>query len=404
MSKRPIFWDEQEPPPFDGVFVANYIPHDWLDSAFQIHHKNGCIHTIRTHDMQTISLPQRFHRDVEGADVIEANAHLNMLLKAEFPFLKGGHERIGGIVSHLAGAVARKARPFFGRLHEKKAMRGSYGGRSEVFQEQGSCHLVEYDIPSAYPSMSLGLLPGGAPYRVPADAPAREGWLDMVCISAVVQSDIGVLPVRREHDIHYPKEAYILRQWYWMDEIEAAFEYCETVRNFVIHEKVRFKGRLLLQRFMSSLIKLRHVHKEHAKTIKCISNQLIGMFAYRGSKSIIIQTKDGEKIKRGDWLICPERGLWGRRVPTKKHPHTYRPFIPSFIWSQARIALLGALMTTDDPISCHIDNVLASEQATPPLATIAKNDYGCVTYECPWRGALFVNGKRVKAPGIKKGK
>lgn len=389
----------QEP----GSYVAERIPIDVLDACYQVHFQSSQIHTVRT-GKQTFSIPSRFHKDAKGKEAIQMSRDLGKILKERrcFSYLKETFPRVGSIASHITGVVAKRARPFFDRKPELKAMKGYFGGRSENFQETGRGHLVEYDIPSAYPTCSLGLLPVGAPFRVRLNSNTPEGYLDMVKIDVVIQNDFGVLPVRDGIDTSYPAEGRLAGLWFWEDEVETVLDYCETVRNYRVLERMRFKARDILAEEMSALIALRHKHKEHEKTLKAIANQIIGMFAFKGIQSIVYYTKDWHDVQNGDWPIMPDIGLWGRRTPTKTRPHTYRPFISSKIWSNARARLVKAIATTHNPVSCHIDCMTALKQDNVPLETIEKKDYGIVSWECPYRGALFLNGERVKSPGVQR--
>jgi len=398
-----IWWNSLDQPPANGSYVVPIILPEWLDDAWQIFHKDGHIHTVRlSFPDRTICTPQRLHLDVLGKETIEANLELFSIMKNAFPWLDKPM-RIGAYSSSLAGIVARKCRPFFQRREEKEALKGSHGGRSQILgPRKGRLHLVEYDIPRAYPNSALGLLPVGTPCRIPANAKPRENSLDMLQISAVVQSDQGVLPLRHKTGIYFPKEAKIDRQWFWAEELDCALEYAETVRNFTVHKRLRFRASHILREIMQRLIRLRQENPAHEKTIKMISNRIIGTFAYTGTQSIIFYPQSSQDIKKGDWLLVPEFDLWGRTVKKKGFPHTYRPFIASCIWSRTRVQLLHALMQTFNPISVHVDCVLAENQNQYPLGTRPKKDYGIVNYEIPWRGALYVNGKREKAPGLKK--
>lgn len=409
MSREPVYVEDPDQlldvliMDLPGSYVCERIPVEVLDACYQVHFQSAQIHTVRT-GKQTFSIPSRFHKDARGKETIRMSNELGKILRERkcFSYLNETFPRVGSIASHITGCVAKRARPFFDRKPEKKAMKGYFGGRSENFQETGFGHLVEYDIPSAYPTSALGLLPVGAPFRVRLNSSTPEGYLDMVKIDVVLQNDFGVLPVRDGMDTSYPAEGRLAGLWFWEDEVETALEYCETVRNYKVLERMRFKANHILAEEMSTLITLRHKYKEHEKTLKAIANQIIGMFAFKGVQSFVYYTKDWNDVQNGDWPIMPEIGLWGRRSPTKTRPHTYRPFISSKIWSNARARLIKAIATTHNPVAAHIDCVVATRQELSPLETIMKKDYGEVHWECPYRGALFLDGERIKSPGIQR--
>lgn len=399
----PVWWEEPDIPVVSGSFVVPFIPSSWLGYAWQIHHKNGNIHTIRCASPdRVITTPNRLHLDVKGAEVIEASVELHHILRDAFPWLSPKLGRMGGYSSHFAGAIAKKVRPSFGRLPELLAKKGMIGSRSQVFEKSGEGSLVEYDIPSAFPTAALGRLPAGTPYFVPVDSSPSAHHIDMVEVSGILESEYGVLPIREDGDISYPGYGYYLKQWYFAEEVNAALELCDTVDKFVIHRRLRFRAHTVARGIMSRLIALRHNHPEHQKSIKMISNMIIGMFAFTGARSVIFTPKSSDDIRRGDWLLDMEANLWGRKVSVEKKPHTYRPFVASYIWSKARIALLEAIYSTERPVSCHVDGILAHAQAVAPLGTRAKKSYDGVSFECPWRGALYINGEREKAPGVKR--
>lgn len=387
-----------------GKFVVDTIPVEALQYSTNVYFKKNIIHTIRC-GKTSVSIPSRYHLDKEGSEAIEMSRELGFILTQHrfFPFLQRSYPKISYIASHLAGIVASMCDPFWNRRNEKEADKAKIGGRSEVYQKSGTLDLVEYDIRSSFPVSAMGLLPVGAPYRVPVNSVCPSNSIDMVKIDVVLQNDIGVLPVRREFDIYYPTEGRIIG-WYWEDEVEKALEYCETVRSYTIIKKLRFPAEPILAHTMKKLIHARMQYPEHEKTLKQIANQIIGMFAFQGRKHIVYYADSIDKIRDNDWPLYEEIGLFGRAVNTQRKSHTYRPFIASKVWSNARIELLNAIMTTLNPVSCHIDCVLAERQPMLPIATRIKKDYGMVYFECPYRGALDINGERVKAPGKRRRK
>ncbi len=406
--------DENGPlPEQQGSYLVRSIPIDWLYQAAlngRVYLRDGHCHTVRFYSPdRVITTPGRLHRDIDSdtplEQVLEQHAQFNILVKGSFPFIEKD-VKPSSLSSIFAGVVAKRTRPWFQRQHEKKAINANYGGRSQTFLSGGHLDLVEYDIPTCYPSIAMGELPIDTPYRVRRDAAPEPGKIDIVKIDCVLQDDLPLLPTRSGHKrIDWLREGRFVG-WYFWPEVCAALENCETVRNFRVLERLRVRSGYPLQRTIEELVRLRYKHPEHEKSFKQVANRIVGTFASRGANDILYFPEHNDDIQVGDFLVSPELDLWGRRVSSKKPPHTYRPLLCGYVWSQARIKVMEALATTRKPVSVHIDGIIAERQATPPTHTRLKKEWGLTRFECPWNGALFVfdedNRIRVKAPGRKK--
>lgn len=392
-------------PESSGLIIVPYIHTAWIPmlSPSRIGFKDSYITSLSGKGWHVASFDQ-YSLDVDLSDspkrILNHIKDFQHIMGCLFPWLKPG--KIGSYASGLAGSAAKRTRPQFQRRPEIEAHKAFFGGRSEIFEPDGQGHLVEYDLPRSYPMEALKPLPVDAPFFVPANSEPSQGFTDLCKIRLVFYNDIGPLAIRTQQELTFPKEGKI-QGWYWLEEINQILEYCETIRDFQILERIRVRTDNILEETMETLIVSRKRYPQHEKSFKHIANSIIGFFAYKGRTKKVFYDHVGNKLKAGDCLLCPELRLWGRAIPNKKAPHTYRPMISSLIWARARAKLFKALCTTENPVSCHIDGVTAHKQNILPLGTIQKKDYGMVSFNCPWRGALLVDNKRIRLPGKRKG-
>lgn len=303
--------------------------------------------------------------------------------------------KISHITSAIVNHIIKGTRPFFNRLIEKKIAEFTVGGRTQVLSTSGEAHLCEYDMKEAYPRSLATGFPCDVPYQVPVKSEVCDESLEFWSVTMNQRRySPGTLPIRLDNgDIEYPQEGKF-GGIYLFDEIENAVSF----GNCTI-QKVHAKYRVEIKELPEFIIWLNMLEGNAKKTLKYAIIRAIGTMYYQGGGGHRIIKVSRPRI--GDMPIVPEQGIYSRReqAPNDANPYWYRPLIASTVWAKTRSKLIETLFHTVNPISIHVDGILAPKQEAPPH-TREKEDYGLVSYECPWKGALFINDEAIKTPGV----
>lgn len=387
----------------NGAYVVDEITLDMLLAPDFVtgFSKDGTPTTVK------IGSSWYYRADTIGADSsgdpqdnIEAAANAIQHMKRHNIEVKGW--KLSHIAKAIAHKVAREMPPFFATRTEVDILSHSFGGRSQVFVEFGSCDAVEYDMPMAYPLALAQCCPTRPPFPVAVDSPVRPGVLEYWdCLVKIRNSSYGALPVRlSDMSVDYPRNG-VMRGTWLLDEIEAAVAN-DHVRIVKTYSRYRMRSRELP--WIANVL-----FSCDGATRKCIKTgfvRAIGLLAYKGGGGHrIIRLKDGEKSQANDVPIAPLHGIFSRKVKPKddaeeaKPPWWYRPLISQTVWAKVRANMIESLSDTIWPLSVHVDGILAKRQDEEPRHMRLKTEYGLVQYECPWKGALFINGEPIKTPG-----
>lgn len=315
--------------------------------------------------------------------------------------------KLGSIAMAISGKVARTQRPYFGRHIPKKILQWKVGGRSEVFSESGNGHVVEYDMKEAYPTALSEHIITHLPKELSLDAPYRDNSIEYWdCTIRTRGGTFGPLPIRqRDNSILYPNKG-IIRGIFLNLEVENATLWGSATID-KIHHRYRIKTRPEPW-VTDAMVSAKEKSEDCYKCLKRAFVNAVGILAYKGGGGHrIFRTREdiplSEQTRPGDICISfPD--VFSRKQEAKEdsNPYWYRPLQANLVWGIVRAKMLKSLAFVDKPLACHVDGILAIQQDKEVPYMREKVDYGNVTWECPHRGWLIVNGTPIKTPGVKK--
>lgn len=309
--------------------------------------------------------------------------------------------KLGHIAKTIAVVIAKESPPYFARDAEKHIQLHRFGGRSQVMTEKGFGHVVEYDMKAAY----ARALASNVAYRtaIPVAPNARE-WEGIPeywdCLVHIRNTYHGCLPQRDTNgEMEFPTNGIIRGTWLNF-ELNAAVDTGQVVIRRVF-QRYRIKTKPCDWIYQA-------MEQAKGSIYKCLKRAIInavGMMAYRGGGGHrIVKLKEGESPEVGDLPVSWEHGIYSRKQKAKEdaNPYWYRPLQSNLVWGIARAKLIESLFDIRMPLSCHVDGILAIKQEEKVRHMREKKDYGLVSWECPWKGALFLDGIPLKTPGVKR--
>ena len=295
-------------------------------------------------------------------------------------------------------------RPTCGRSG-KMVRAAKRGARIQCFRHTGDgpCTLAEVDLPGAYPTAGMFLLPWYAPYKLSPSAP-KTGDIELWEVE-IKGPDRYINPLP-DYDWGAGKVCYPSGRWkgvYWLRELELldrleGWSYWPTKR-------LAFPAYSGLSATMGAMKHLRESDPMLAKYWKSLAVASIGVLAQRSSPQQIIQKQRPEV---GDVPVSLRDGLYLVRKEGASRPATWnREQIASYVWMSVRKHLTETLMRIprENLISCHTDGILIEGEVDCPPGWIEKKKRKVKSH---WQvrhpGALSVDGKTIRLPGVPKHK